>query len=1078
MPDVGAPQRDSQKFAVFTSWEKMNTRLAREALPENQLAWCENLQPVGQNNLVPVPAANPSLTTLSNETVNLQYFANLTSQPAGPAATITDYLIVFTSAGGAIAINLANGAQTTIAKDGTFSATPDMTVYASQRILIADPIAGYCTWDGYAFVATGGVSPNIIVTNGGSGYTSVPTVTISGGSGSGATAHAIVGGAFLSSVHMDNGGSGYTSPPDVAITGGFGQGVKAHALLTPTVVASIVLDNPGAAYTAQPTVTVVGGSGTGCTADALLTPTTVNSVIVTTAGSGYTSVPTVAFVGGGGTGAVAHAAMGGDVDTIVLDNGGSGYTSPPSIAFVSSDSGTGALAHALLAPTTVASFVVDVGGTGYRVPPVVTITDGGGSGATATCVFLPSILEFITVTNGGAGYTHAPTVSFSGGGGSGAVAHAVISSGIVTSVVVDFGGSGYSTLPTIHFTGGGGVGAAAIARLEATSVASVVVTNAGSGYTHLPTVTITPVVGGVGTGARAHAVLQATSVASLVLDAGGASYSGAPTVTFTGGGGSGAAAHATANLDTVAAVVIDNAGSGYTTVPLISFSGGGGTGAVAHAVLTATTVGSINIDAAGSGFNDVPTVKFSGGGGGSGAAAHAVLFPTSVGLVVVDSQGSGFLITDTPIVTFSGGGGTGAAAHVVIGEGGSGFVAKIVLDNGGFGYKQGDTLTVTISGGGGTGATATAQVWPRIECTTVAVFAGRVWTADVRVLRFTGTAGYDDVNPTNAAGSVTFADADLSHTITALRTLNNYLFIFGDQSVRQIGAITVSAANTTLFTPFVLASDIGTNFPQTILSYNRLVLFANENGVYAIFGASVEKISDDLDGIFAGPTSQGTVHSHIDFSLTPQAALVDLRNIHCYLLLVRYVDPVAGPRSIALAFQEKTWFVISQGQLVSIAAVFLGSARQWEVFGSTGSDITMLLQDDTTAVPVKLQTALTSHQNPIQAKQALRAGVAAVTNSDQSLSLLIESEYTNRTYTLVLPVNVFWINNVGAVVNFVNSSGSFVQWTVPGGFRFPYTMVDGLGKFLGCTLTANMVNSVVTMLAIEYQDRALWGRPA
>lgn len=603
MPDVGATQRDSQKFIVFTNWQKMNTRLSRTALPENQLAWLENLQPIGENNLVPVPAANASLVASLSPNVQSMFFANIMN---------VDYSIVFLTDGSARAINLATGTATVIAGAGTFSA-PDVTTYASQRILIADPTAGYSTWDGTAFVKSGGLSPNIQVTNGG-----------------------------------------------------------------------------------------------------------------TTA-----------------------------------------YTSPPAVGF----------------------------------------TGGSGSGATATAV-----------------------------------------------------------------------------------------------------------------------------------------------------------------LD------------------------------------------------------------------------------------------------------------------------GSGFVVKVNLTNGGSGYKPTDTITVTFTGGGGAGAAATARIWPNLGlqttpttqgASTIAVFAGRVWVGNGRVLTFTGTAGYDDINVSNASGSVTFADADLSHTITALRTLNNYLFIFGDQSVRQIGSITISSANTTLFTPFVLASDIGTSFKRTILSYNRLVLFSNKNGVYAIFGASVEKISDDLDGIFSGSSVQGTTHSHIDFSLTPQAALIDLRNVHCYLLLVRYVDPVAGPRSIILAFQDKQWFIISQGALVSIVPVFLASTQQWETFGSSGPDVTLLLQDTTTAVSVKLATALSPHQNPIQAKQALRAGVAAVTNSQQVLSLLIESEYTTRTYSqLLLPVYVVWVNHQAMVVTWTNAGGGVVNWTGSGGFRFPFTMVDGLGKFLGATMTANLVNSVINMLAIEYQDRALWGRPA
>src|SRR6185503_7669592 len=55
------------------------------------------------------------------------------------------------------------------------------------------------------------------VTFGGNGYVSAPAVTISGGGGSGATAHAIISGGVVTSVVPDTAGSGYTSAPTVTI---------------------------------------------------------------------------------------------------------------------------------------------------------------------------------------------------------------------------------------------------------------------------------------------------------------------------------------------------------------------------------------------------------------------------------------------------------------------------------------------------------------------------------------------------------------------------------------------------------------------------------------------------------------------------------------------------------------------------------------------------------------------------------------------------------------------------------------------------------------------------------------------
>ncbi|MDE3066308.1 MAG: tail fiber domain-containing protein [Verrucomicrobiota bacterium] len=64
---------------------------------------------------------------------------------------------------------------------------------------------------------TSGFVTSIAVVNGGSGYTTAPAVTISGGGGSGATATATLSGGAVTGITVNNAGSGYTSAPAVTI---------------------------------------------------------------------------------------------------------------------------------------------------------------------------------------------------------------------------------------------------------------------------------------------------------------------------------------------------------------------------------------------------------------------------------------------------------------------------------------------------------------------------------------------------------------------------------------------------------------------------------------------------------------------------------------------------------------------------------------------------------------------------------------------------------------------------------------------------------------------------------------------
>jgi subtilisin-like proprotein convertase family protein len=147
-----------------------------------------------------------------------------------------------------------------------------------------------------------------------------------------ATGSAVVPGRPLTGVTVTDGGTGYVIAPTVTITGGGGTGATAVATISGGVITGITLTNPGSGYRSPPTVTITGGGGTGATAVATLPGVALTSIAVATAGAGYTSPPIIDIVGGGGTGATAVATIaGGVVVAITLTNPGSGYTSIPTV---------------------------------------------------------------------------------------------------------------------------------------------------------------------------------------------------------------------------------------------------------------------------------------------------------------------------------------------------------------------------------------------------------------------------------------------------------------------------------------------------------------------------------------------------------------------------------------------------------------------------------------------------------------------------------------------------------------------------------------------------------------------------
>lgn len=303
------------------------------------------------------------------------------------------------------------------------------------------------------------------------------------------------------SVAVTNGGTGYTAPPAVTITGGGGSGATAEATITGTVTGATVVSG-GSGYTSPPTVTIAG-AGTGATATASI-GNGVSRIYPTDGGSGYASAPTVTFDGGGCTVApTATAFIEGYVDSISIPDGGSGYTSDPTIIL----EGGGGIGSELVSVTRVGGVITAINvtpGVQYTSPPTVVISGGGGTGATATANIAGFVTDIAVTASGTC--TSAPNVTLGapGGGGDQAYARAIYGSGVVTAIAITNPGDGYSSGDTIiMLNGGGGTGASATASVTGV-VTGIAVTNPGAGYTSAPTVTVAAPGAGVQATATAY----------------------------------------------------------------------------------------------------------------------------------------------------------------------------------------------------------------------------------------------------------------------------------------------------------------------------------------------------------------------------------------------------------------------------------------------------------------------------------------------------------------------------------------------------------------------------------------------
>ena len=435
----------------------------------------------------------------------------------------------------------------------------------------------------------------IDVIDGGFGYTTAPTVTITGvnGLGSGATATAFLNGSRVAFVQLTNPGSGYVNGATVTFTGGGAfPGFEALGnVFTSTNVTGISVDRPGSGYTTRPTG-ITGGSGSGMQVAFNDQNYTVVGYRAIESGKDYTGVPTVSLSSpnAGGTTAAITASVEQVVGSITVTNPGTAYNpATTTISLVPVASGGGATAAAVTVNGIGAISRINLAapGKGYVAPPTVSIVDrsGSGSGAVATATTALGVTG-ITFSSAGVGYTSAPTVTIAGVGGvgSGAEAVATITDGFVTGITITKPGSGYVNGATVSFTGGGASQQAAATATTSFVVTGVTLTSSGSGYNPSTTdVILNP----VGSGATGVANMSGGAVTSIRITDNGSGFSSTtpPTVTLIPFG-SGALATSTILGGSVNGVTVTNPGVNYAVPPVVTFSPAPGGGTTATGVAT------------------------------------------------------------------------------------------------------------------------------------------------------------------------------------------------------------------------------------------------------------------------------------------------------------------------------------------------------------------------------------------------------------------------------------------------------------------------------------------------------------
>jgi hypothetical protein len=517
------------------------------------------------------------------------------------------------------------------------------------------------------------------------------------------------------------------------------------------------------------------------------------------------------------------------------------------------------------------------------------------------------------------------------------------------------------------------------------------------------------------------------------------------------------------SVGSIASVGIVKSGTGYTSVPAVVISAPNQTNgiqATAVATVTANAVSSVILTEAGSGYTSAPTITLNGGGGTNANVIASVLtFAQNTVSVLVTSGGTGYTNSSNISLTITGGGGTNAAGIPIIS---GNIVTQVIMTNNGIGYTNQANISVSITGGGGSNATAKAIINTNTN-SGIQSFSGRVWISSGRTVYYSAAGSYSDF-VTVSAGTIVLTDATLHGNIIQLLSANNFLYIFGDDSINVFSDVRVTSAGTTLFTNTNVSASVGTKLKYAIFPYFRSVLFMNDYGVYALVGSTTSKISDPLDGIF----------TNIDFTNgVVNGGQVLLNNILCSAFNFKYTGGLGtstADRYIQAIFFEKKWFFTSAGNnLKYLTSVPVGG--RITLFGTDGTSCVKMYANTTATINSYVQTSLNPMKDPIRTKQALKVGVEATLDAGASIAITVDSE-SNTSPVISLPAGINWINTYQGIIPWVNNVSAEIAWTSGGiGYTLYKSDAKQYGKYLGMTITSSTQGIVYNGFEYEHELR-------
>ena len=334
------------------------------------------------------------------------------------------------------------------------------------------------------------------------------------------------------------------------------------------------------------------------------------------------------------------------------------------------------------------------------------------------------------------------------------------------------------------------------------------------------------------------------------------------------------------------------------------------------------------------------------------------------------------------------------------------------------------------------GTLSTPQIFGSVEGN-IAIYNNRVWLSQGKTVIFSAAGSYTDFDPAGGAGVFTLNDSNLRTRITGFCVNDNILYIFGDHSIYAVSSIQIVGTETV---PQLIntGSVIGTSAQELIINFNNFVIFANDLGIFTVKGIEVQKISDNLNGIwkFLSPLTAS------------QATINGLPVYLLYSAIITPFNPLITTTYIILAFYNGKWFMLSsiEGQITysqSDMPVYQFNGGLNELFTGNG------------VMPSTLETKLYGFQYEEFFKKLYSGGLAFKTPDINCAITLnaVSEEKTSIDYDFTSPTGqINFVNSTGGLLQFQNSTAGNLDFLVSAQENVIRKYMEMFGYYLGFSL--------------------------